>query len=48
MAAGIAGVVLVGKKVGDACIIMLKRLKEENMTATYTSKDRKKISPFNN
>ena len=47
MDAGVAGVVL-GKEIGDACSIMLKRLKEGNMTATYTSKDRKKISPFNN
>jgi hypothetical protein len=45
MDAGVAGLAL-GKKVGDACSIMLEKLREGNMSATYTNKDRQKISPF--
>jgi len=45
MDAGIAGLAL-GKKVGDACSLMLGKLREGNMTATYTYEDRQKVNPF--
>ena len=45
MDAGTAGLAL-GKKVGDACSILLRRLKEGDMTATYTYEGRQKANPF--
>ena len=46
MEAGEAGLAL-GEKVGNACSVLLERLLDGDMNATYTSPNRETINPFN-